>query len=384
MFLIILYLAKISNLVINLFKLGSGLTWPGHLALKLYPKSLKVSLDRLSKGYVLIAGTNGKTTTSKLIAHALQKQGLKVVSNKSGANLLNGILSAVLLDMGLFGKPKSDIGVFEADEFILPSILSQTPPRILLLLNLSRDQLDRYGEIDIIFDRWLKVLKKVNGDFPIVADISQEEFKKLPEFYKGKTVYFNESINFLEKTKLTGKYNAKNLNACLVVCSLMGFDVNSCAESLSDFNPAYGRGEEVKYKNQTYKILLAKNPASFNNNLSMLLEEGFSFPYDSLVFILNDNIPDGRDVSWIYDVSPVGLQKVCSACSEKNIFIGGTRCYEMATRLRYAGAEVLKENIFQDLPTLLKKISASQKIVVLPNYSAMLEFRKLILGRSIL
>jgi len=382
MYLLITLIAKTSNFISNFFGIGSGLTWPGHLALKIYPKSLTIALNKLSRGFVLISGTNGKTTTSKLITHVLQQSNLKVVSNKSGANLLNGILSALLLDTNIFGQPRSNIGVFEVDEFILPLLLFKATPRVLLLLNLSRDQLDRYGETDIIFDRWLRVLKTASPDFSVVADISQEEFKRIGDFYKGKVLYFNDSFLYLNKTKLSGKYNAKNLNACLVVCDLLKLDVERSVKLLSSFDPAYGRGEVVFYKNKSYKILLAKNPASFNNNLDVLIEASPS--YDSLIFILNDNIPDGRDVSWIYDISP---EKLFTVTSGKKIFISGTRCYDMVVRLKYANVDVSSAFITTEISFLLKELSKNKSInsvVVLPNYSAMLDFRKVVLGRKIL
>jgi lipid II isoglutaminyl synthase (glutamine-hydrolysing) len=382
MYLLTTLLAKISNLIINVFKIGSGLTWPGHLALKFFPKSLSISLRNLPKGFILISGTNGKTTTAKLISHVLQRSNFKTVSNKSGANLLNGILSALLLDTNFFGKPKSDIGIFEVDEFALPSLLTQASPRILLLLNLSRDQLDRYGEVDIIFDRWLRALKVSSPDFSVIADISQEEFKRIGDFYKGKVIYFNDSTTYLERTKLTGKHNAKNLNACLVVCNLLNLNIDKSVEVLKDFDPAYGRGESLTYKGKSYKILLAKNPASFNTNLDLLNETSSLF--DSLIFILNDNIPDGRDISWIYDVDAFKLESVCS---NKKIFVIGQRSYDMAVRLKYAGVPSNNIVIFDQLQQLLKEISKDKNvnsIVVLPNYSAMLNFRKVVLGRKIL
>jgi UDP-N-acetylmuramyl tripeptide synthase len=381
-YLLVLYLVKFTNLFITLFRLGAGFTWPGHLALKLYSKSLKVALKKLPKGYILVSGTNGKTTACKMLSHILQKQGLKVVSNKSGANLLNGILSSLLLDSNFIGNSRSNIGVFEVDEFVLSAMLLEGSPRILMLLNLSRDQLDRYGEVDIIFDRWSRTIKKIPNDFHIVADISQEEFKKLNDFYKGKVVYFNESTSYLSKTKLLGKHNAKNLNACLVTASVLGYDVDKVVSSLSDFNPAYGRGEEIKYKGKNYKVFLSKNPASFNNNLDLLLENSSSC--DTLFFILNDNIPDGRDVSWIYDVD---AKKIKEACLGKMVFVSGIRCLEMAIRLKYAGVLIPSSNVSNNLAGVVKMLTADRNIKevsVLPNYSAMLDLRKLIIGRKIL
>jgi len=381
-YLLVLYLVKVTNLFIVFFRLGAGSTWPGHLALKVYSKSLKVALMKLPKGYILVSGTNGKTTACKMLSHILQKQGLRVVSNKSGANLLNGVLSSLLLDSNLIGKSKSDIGVFEIDEFVLSAMLLEGSPRILMLLNLSRDQLDRYGEIDIIFDRWVRTIKKIPNDFHIVADISQEEFKKLNDFYKGKVVYFNENSSYLSKTKLSGKHNTKNLNACLVTASILGYDVDKSVSLLSDFNPAYGRGEEIRFKGKNYRVLLAKNPASFNNNLDLLLESSSSC--DTLFFILNDNIPDGRDVSWIYDVAP---KKIKETCFGKKVIVSGSRCLDMAIRLRYAGVGFSSSDVFNNLGSSIKAITEDnniKSIVVLPNYSAMLGLRKLIVGRGIL
>jgi len=389
MIYIYILLTKLFKLFINIFHLGSGLTWPGHLVLKLSPDILEKKLLKGYDKFILIAGTNGKTTTSKLISFVLERKGVKVVSNRSGANLLNGIVSSLLLDRNIFNKPRSSIGIFEVDEFALPEVFKRIKPSILILLNLSRDQLDRYGETDIIFERWKDAINTYTDkqsekekNLTIIADIDQREFLELTDIYKGKVLYFNDSDVYLKKTKLYGRHNAKNINACLVACELLSFNVDECSDLLSDFKPAYGRGETILFKGRKYKVFLAKNPTSFNNNLDLIVKGDITG--HALLFILNDGIPDGRDTSWIYDIEKVPLS---NASESRCIYVSGSRCYDMAVRLKHAGVNIEERNIVPSIASVVKELSKNKNIkevIVLPNYSSMLDFRKVVLGRKIL
>ncbi len=244
----------------------------------------------------------------------------------------------------------------------------------LLLLNLSRDQLDRYGEVDIIFDRWQDAFSHLPQKTVVLADSDQELFKQLG----GNVIYFNSDSALLKKTRLHGTFNAKNVNAAFKVAKLLNLDLAKVEQSLTTFEVAYGRGELIKYGEQRFQVFLAKNPASFNHNLD-IITAGNVVP-EALLFVLNDNIPDGRDVSWIYDID---AKKLYEACKDKTIFVSGTRAQDMAIRLKYAGVSVDTANIFTNLKNALTRIPQLE-VVVLPNYSAMLEIRKLLLGRSIL
>lgn len=381
MYIFVILITKVINQIIATFKLGSGYTWPGNIALKIYPSLFKHPKLFPSDKSIYITGTNGKTTTSKIINHILTKNGFKIVSNTSGANLLNGILTPLLLDKTPFGDENSNVGVFEVDEFVLPKLLSYHAPDILVLLNLSRDQLDRYGETDIIFDKWLDSFRSLSSDTTIICYERQPEFEKISQVFKGTILYFNENDSVIKNTKLRGAFNAQNLNASFLVAACMGIDSEVSEDSLQDFQAAYGRGELFEKNGKIFQIYLAKNPASQNHNMDLLLEELSTT--QSVLLILNDNIPDGRDVSWIYDIDP---EKMKNSLSGKKIFVSGTRCNEMATRLDYAGVSVLPENVNNSLPAILQKIydSSETSIVVFPNYSAMLELRKLLMGRSIL
>src|SRR3989338_7757209 len=165
-FLCLIYLGKLVAAVSRLFNLGAGSTWPGHLALENDKKILPWLAGQLKGGIILIVGTNGKTTTAKMVKTILESriknqelQELKEeVNNEAGANLLNGIVSSLIMATDWKGEIKADWGIFEVDEATLSLAIKEFTPKIVVLLNLFRDQLDRYGEIDLIAQKWHKAL----------------------------------------------------------------------------------------------------------------------------------------------------------------------------------------------------------------------------------
>jgi UDP-N-acetylmuramyl tripeptide synthase len=159
----------------------SGTTLPGKVV-KTIDKGIIGRLStRLPLGSVLVSATNGKTTTSAMIAGILHKEGLKIARNREGANLAAGVATALLKAASLSGRPRADIGLFEVDEFAFPEVAAETLPRLVLLMNLFRDQLDRYGELEHIAERWreaISVLPKatsavINADDPLVAEMAR-------------------------------------------------------------------------------------------------------------------------------------------------------------------------------------------------------------------
>src|SRR3989344_8726669 len=141
---------------------GSGSTWPGHIALSISKNFIKeiVKANPQLK-IILIAGTNGKTTTGRLIQTILEKSKYMVFQNEAGANLLNGIASSLLLHSSILSKINYDYAIFEVDEATLPLILKEMSPDYLILLNLFRDQLDRYGEVNTIVKKWANAIKNL-------------------------------------------------------------------------------------------------------------------------------------------------------------------------------------------------------------------------------
>ena len=158
---------------------GGGTTLPGDVARAIDPNVLTKLTSDLTKGSVVITGTNGKTTTARLISYLLEGAGNKVVSNRAGANLIFGATAAALRSAGSSGKLRADWGVFEIDEASLPRALEEIKPKATLVLNLFRDQLDRYGELESIAKKIEQALsalpdesaKILNADDPRVAEI---------------------------------------------------------------------------------------------------------------------------------------------------------------------------------------------------------------------
>ena len=158
---------------------GGGTSLPGKLLLRAEPQAIRRLSARLARGSVAISATNGKTTTAAMVATILERTGARLVSNRAGANMAGGVASALALASRRGGRAlDGDLGLFEVDEFWLGQVVDQLRPRAILLGNLFRDQLDRYGELDTIADRWAAVAQGraglvLNADDPLVADLGR-------------------------------------------------------------------------------------------------------------------------------------------------------------------------------------------------------------------
>lgn len=160
-------------------RLGGGTVLPGRVARWILPQAL----ERLAQGLerlVVVSGTNGKTTTARLVARLLEVAGVSTVHNRAGANLPAGLVASLVMASDLRGRPRGRAGVFEVDEAALPSVLGVLRPQVVVLTNLFRDQLDRYAEVDRVADRWRQALGELpsavvcyNADDPQVAEVAQ-------------------------------------------------------------------------------------------------------------------------------------------------------------------------------------------------------------------
>jgi UDP-N-acetylmuramyl tripeptide synthase len=376
--LITLLIGKFGFYTCKVLNLGTGYTSVGYFILKYLPFSRSFKFNNYKK-VILITGTNGKSTTSKLVAHLLNDK-YKVLHNSSGSNLLRGIFTTLILDYSFNLSPRSDICVLEVDEFALNSVVKLFDKiDYLVLLNLSRDQLDRFHEIENITTRWLDTLIEVDN---LVVNSEDARLVKFAKHFKKEIYFFNSHDEFRKLTSLIGSFNNYNVNAAVnIFKNEISSDPFLLKLKLESFSPAFGRGEIINYGDNEYKIFLAKNPASFNLNLQLF--DKYNAKY--VIVILNDNIPDGLDVSWIYDISETSL---FNSLKNKNVFITGQRGLDMAIRLRYAGLNIPPENVFSKFDGILKHFKElnikKETIYVLPNYSAMLNTRKTLLGRKIL
>jgi len=170
---------KATGTLSRISRRGGGTTLPGDVARMIDPKVLTKLAQDLTKGSIVITGTNGKTTTARLVTWLLEGAGYKVVSNRAGANLIFGATAAALDKAGPDGKLRADWGVFEIDEASIPKAIEEIKPQAVLVLNLFRDQLDRYGELESIAKKIEQALTELpsdstailNADDPRVAEI---------------------------------------------------------------------------------------------------------------------------------------------------------------------------------------------------------------------
>lgn len=157
-----------------------GTTLPGRIVRGIDHDLVGHMSSRLPQGAAVVSATNGKTTTCAMIAGILELAGLKVARNREGANLAAGVATALLRDFSLSGRPRSQIGLFEVDEAVFPEVARLTHPRVILLMNLFRDQLDRYGELEHLAGLWRRAVSELgsetltvlNADDPLVAELA--------------------------------------------------------------------------------------------------------------------------------------------------------------------------------------------------------------------
>ncbi len=430
---LLILIGKLFSMISRLLNVGSGSTWPGHIALSINKNFIK---DIVKKNphlkIILIAGTNGKTTTSKLIRTILQKNKIRVIHNESGANLINGIASVLIQNASISGKLNSDCAIFEIDENTLSLILKEIGnPDFLVILNLFRDQLDRYGEVNTIAQKWNESLKKISEKttFILNADDPQVAYLYLASHLKGacvkyfgidsenqtaektqhasdstycpncgkkliyNSIYFSHLGNWECKkcgykhpsktfTKspfypLTGTYNEYNTNAAVLLSKELNIPTQIINSALHEFKPAFGRQEILNINEKKVQIFLSKNPTGFNESLKTISD----LKAKNLLIVLNDRIPDGKDISWIWDVDFDDF-----SFQFKNVVISGKRTYDMGLRLKYAEFKNFKieENLEEAIALSLEKTSKSEILYILPTYSAMLETRKILTGKKIL
>jgi lipid II isoglutaminyl synthase (glutamine-hydrolysing) len=160
---------------------GGGTSLPGRVLLRLEPGAIGELSARLPRGSAIISATNGKTTTAAMAAAVLERAGLLLVHNRAGANMAGGIASTLLAAARRGGSIHGELGLFEVDEFWLDQVAPQVRPTVLVLANLFRDQLDRYGELETIADRWAALVARIappaalvlNADDPLIADLGR-------------------------------------------------------------------------------------------------------------------------------------------------------------------------------------------------------------------
>jgi UDP-N-acetylmuramyl tripeptide synthase len=182
--------AKIASAAIRRAGRGGGTSAPGLVADRIDPAMLTKLSRRLVTGVIVVAGTNGKTTTSRMIADILEANGSRVVHNRSGSNLVQGVTAAFAEHASVIGDPGGDAGVVESDEAAFPAIVERLQPRVVLLNNLFRDQLDRYGELNAIATKWRSALDRLTDRTTLVVNLDDPTLAAITEGLAAKRIGF--------------------------------------------------------------------------------------------------------------------------------------------------------------------------------------------------
>src|SRR5919198_2494776 len=422
---------------------GGGTTLPGKLLSKLDPGAVDRLAARLPQGSALVSATNGKTTTAAMVARILEPS-WRLAHNRAGANLVSGVASALVAARG------AELGLFEVDEAALPEVAQRVRPRVVSLGNLFRDQLDRYGELELLAERWRRMASNLPDEARLVVNGDDPQLGELAHVRGGTTVFGLDDprhasaelqhaadskwcvrcgtpyeyaaayighlgdyrcpscgharpgldviargveLNGLESVSfdlvtpsgtqrvalaVPGLYNVYNALAAASLARALGAEDAEIVAGLQGFSAAFGRFERIAVGDRTLLVLLIKNPAGANEVVRTLVAGGAP---SLLLVALNDEIADGRDVSWIWDVDfePLlgGLDRLLAT---------GARAAELALRFKYAG---LRESSIEVVPSLEEALDRALaltppgvELVALPTYTAMLAMRSLVARRG--
>lgn len=390
---------------------GGGSALPGLVVEKLDKDFLSHTLSQLPLGVVIISGTNGKTTTTKMVVELLRTQGLKVFTNPTGSNFKRGVISAILDKVKLNGELDADIAVLELDEAHAVHFVREVPPTYSLLLNVMRDQLDRYGEIDkttkmlqtiaqstkkgVVLNREdpqiLNIGKQLSGIdvryFGLEPDLqhhfpSDDELrgkvKKIAssvaadvlvqKFSSGEATFLLGNKSVSTHLNITGIYNVLNAAAALsLVRQIIGkkVDETKLISTLASIKPAFGRGEKMIVHGQELELVLVKNPSGFRLGLKSYHTKNIA-----TMIAINDNYADGRDMSWLWDVDFESLRETGVR------MVSGMRAYDMALRLQYDEVkfDFVDTDLKEALDTFVNETGRPKRIFC--SYTAMLTLRK--------
>ena len=422
-----------------------GTAAPGLFALKIDPSLVKKLTAKLAFGNIVISGTNGKTTTARLASDILATK-FKIIHNRQGSNLLRGIASTLISKSSLAGKIPANLGLWEVDEATLPEAIENTKSKTIVLLNLFRDQLDRYGEVDTVRTKWQKTLSRFNQETTLILNADDPGISYLAKNFRGNIIYFgveekklnlppianvadirhclscgsnlsysmllsahmghyscpkcsfkrpkpqifasnlifkpdfsthtNLSLNSDILTlnyNLPGLYNVYNILAASSLCDSLKINHTKIKEKIINFSAAFGRFQTIPIGTKSVVIFLIKNPAGANEVIRALSTKNAL----NILALLNDKIADGRDVSWIWDTNWEILVP-----NIKNLAISGTRCWDLATRFKYAGIKLSKNDIYENINYSLQKsvskLNNKDTLIILPTYTAMLEIQKVL------
>jgi UDP-N-acetylmuramyl tripeptide synthase len=383
---------------------GDGSVIGGVIGLRLKPDLL--SLLARGRQIVLVTGTNGKTTTTRLITAALGAAGQQIASNAFGANMEAGLVAA------LARAPDATMAVLEVDEKYMPAMLTATSARVVTLLNLSRDQMDRAAEIWLLARRWRVALAAAdcrviaNADDPLVAWAAGQARKVTwvaagqrwhddswccpncgshlrrddDDWHCGECPNRRPPVSWMLARDevidpsgrsrpldliLPGRANRSNAVVALAVADVFGISVTQALGAISQVRSVAGRYTHVERHGTDLRLLLAKNPAGWLEALDIL--DPAPVP---VTLAVNAQVPDGRDTSWLWDVDYRRLRG-------RPVFVAGERRTDLAVRLE---ADEVAFRVVDGIDEAVEQ-ARSPSMEVIANYTAFQQIRAL-LGRT--
>jgi UDP-N-acetylmuramyl tripeptide synthase len=397
---------------------GGGSALPGLVVERVDPGFLAHALSGLPRGIVVVTGTNGKTTTTKMLVAILRQHGLRVFTNPTGSNFTRGVISSMLGEIRMSGRLAADMAVLELDEAHALRFAAQVKPTHSLLLNVARDQLDRFAEIDATAQLLARLSEQTTQGVVLniddsfisrgrdrIADgvdvryfgVDPSIADRLPELQEADVrfdddftapepgagdgllkprdersfeVLFGEEGSVgpleLQQRGLAAMINATAATTTARMLLDGDFREADTVRALQTVRPPFGRGEVIDAGGQPLELVLVKNPAGF----TVALGTYGATPVTSMVAI-NDNYADGRDVSWLYDVSFESLRERGVAMTS------GVRAYDMALRLRYDEVDVqaIEPDLARALDRFLTEHPDEPKRIFC-TYTAMMALRR--------
>jgi len=384
---------------------GDGSVIGGVVGLRVAPDLLK----QLAAGrqIVMVTGTNGKTTTTRLVTAAIGSLGQEVATNAFGANMESGLVSA------LSTAPDAPYAVLEVDERHLPALIKVTNPRVVVLLNLSRDQMDRAAEIWLIARRWREAFAQApqlrvvaNVDDPLIAwaagSASQVTWVAAGQRWHEDSWCCPDCGSHLQRDELgwrcgecslsrpsarwvldgdnvidaagvvrdldlalPGRANRSNAVMALAVASLFGADVDQALPELRKVTSVAGRYTTVQRRGRTLHLLLAKNPAGWLEAFDVL---GADKP--PVLLAVNAQGPDGKDTSWLWDVDYRVL-------TGRRVLVTGERRIDLAVRLE---ADEVPFELVDDVEAAVDAVPPGN-LDIIANYTAFQHIRATV-GRT--
>ncbi len=391
---------------------GGATAAPGLYALKIDTDLVKKLCANLKYGSIVVSGTNGKTTTSRLITQILAAK-YKTIHNRQGSNLLRGIASTLLKKSSIFGNLDVDLAIWEVDEATLPQALENVNPKMVVLLNLFRDQLDRYGEVDTVRTKWQKALAMQPKDTTLIANADDPGIAFLAKNFKGKVIYFGveeKNINLPQISQVADVRNCPNcstkLNYSLILSAHEGYyTCPNCnfkrpkpqvSSSNIKFNKDFSTNTRLTINDKlltisyqlpglynVYNVLAALSASSALNigvNSAAKELESFSSAFgrfqkikvgdkNVMIFLIKNPAGANEVLRTIANQKEINLLSILNdnfadgrdvswiwdtnweilKNNIKSVTVSGLRAWDLAARFKYAQFKLSKNNIVEDI-----------------------------------